>query len=77
MNYLRTIVVGVFSSCSRNAMAAREFVLEDTEIWHVSDSDSSAGVSPQAYEFVDKYNTEDKPREYYLRPIKRVNYKIT
>lgn len=80
MNYLRTAAIGLVSSCSRASVTTKQFIFEDMDsLSTVSIGSSSASVSdtsPRSYEFVDK-GTENKHRQYHLRPIKRINYKIT
>lgn len=74
MNYLRTVVFGVMSSCSRNAMVTKHCVLEDSETSHVYDSDSNADISPCSYEFVENGVSINKQRKYDLRPRRPINY---
>jgi len=78
MNYLRTAVIGLTTSCSRTT---RQFLFDEMDsrstvsTW--SGSGSGSDISPRSYEFVEKGTRENKQRQYHLRPIKRVNYKIT
>ena len=78
MNYLRTAAIGLVSSCSRASLTTKQFLFEEVDSRSTVSTESSSGsdTSPRSYEFVDK-GTENKHRQYHLRPIKRVNYKIT
>jgi len=79
MNYLRTAAIGLVSSCSRASVTTKQFLFEDIDSHSTLSISSGSGseISPRSYEFVDKGTRENKQRQYHLRPIKRVNYKIT